>query len=101
MRDLLPVKEHFLRSQEVGDLSRLLFQTIKTKEGEEEPEKEEKEFHLFRSMLGESSDCVDVVLPNFVLKTRLCYPMPFAKDIYEEYSPRISSKFMIGCIKVG
>ena len=43
VRDLLPAKEHFLRSEEVGALSRLLFQTLKNKEGEEEPEQEEKE----------------------------------------------------------
>ena len=26
--------------------------------------------------------------------------MPFAKDIYDEYSPKISSKFMLDCIKI-
>ena len=35
VRDLLPAKDHFLRSEEVGALSRLLFQTLKNKEGEE------------------------------------------------------------------
>ena len=55
---------------------------------------------MFRSMLGEASDYVDIVLPNFVMRTKLCYPMPFAKDIYEEYSAKISSKFMLDCIKI-
>ena len=26
--------------------------------------------------------------------------MPFAKDIYEDYSAKISSKFMLDCIKI-
>ena len=55
---------------------------------------------MFRSMLGEASDYVDIILPNFVMRTKLCYPMPFAKDVYEEYSAKISSKFMLDCIKI-
>jgi hypothetical protein len=39
---------------------------MKVKE-EGKADKEVMEFHMFRSMLGESSDTVDIELPNFIL----------------------------------
>jgi hypothetical protein len=40
VRDLLPAKEHFLRSEIVGSFSRLLFQALKAKEEEVSHDKE-------------------------------------------------------------
>lgn len=70
IRDLLPAKEYFLRSDQVSSLSRLLFQTMKVKESEPEvpaSSKKTYEFVLFRSLLGESADFIEIELPNFIL----------------------------------
>jgi hypothetical protein len=56
IRDILPAKESFLRSDKVGSMSRLLFQTMKMNEQEiiadSIPKKEVFECLLFRSIIG-------------------------------------------------
>jgi hypothetical protein len=51
-------------------------------------------------MLGESSDFLDIELPNFILRTKLCYPMPYGKKIYSEYSAKINPSFILECLKI-